>query len=71
MVMFTGCAAPLSAVAFNGSIASGGELPEVTLPAEAPAEALPAVPDEALRADAMRRLPRSMRSTASTIEAPV
>ena len=71
MVMFKGCAAPLSAVAFDGDIASGGEFPESTLPAETSTEEIPAVPDEALRADAMRRLLRSMHSTASTIESPV
>ena len=71
MAMFKGCAAPLSAFAFDGGIASGSEFPERTLPADAPAAVLPAVPDATLRVDAMRRLPRSMRSSGSTIAAPV
>ena len=33
-------------------------------------EALPAVPDEALQADAVRRPPRSMLNTAATIDSP-
>jgi len=68
--MSTGCAAPSSALAFNGEVASEGPLPKMTLPPKAAAEALPAVPDEALQADAVRRPPRSMLNTAPTIDAP-
>ena len=70
MAMSTGCAAPSSALAFNGEVAGEGPLLKMTLPPRAAEEALQAVPDEALQADAVRRPPRSMLNTAPTIDAP-